>query len=319
MSMPGLVPNSPAAPACHGERNRPCDGRGEHDGAGHRHRQRIPPAVQRRRVFAEEVVVPGLVEPPEEISENSADEVFKRWRSSWLRPVIIVSYWLWRAEERQRVVRRGVAPHQPHAVVVGVAVHPRALPVHGLHELGVLDRARAALLRVLGRRGAAVGGGLGRVRLPPHAVPLVVDELRAGAVAPHDLVGLGVDGLEVRHHVGGVEVLLGRAVGEGQPGAIDHRAALVAVAVELQLEGECEAVHQADVHVVASFHAASGGVTGRTFTAEGRLELGVNGRGALGVVPVGPHAGLARAAAPTQAAAVAHVVAAHLRPVARGR
>mmetsp|Transcript_82980 Transcript_82980/g.213816 ORF Transcript_82980/g.213816 Transcript_82980/m.213816 type:complete len:304 (+) Transcript_82980:1087-1998(+) len=208
------------------------------------------------------------------------------------------------------------AQQQTHAIVVRVAVHARATLVHRLHEAGVLDRALAALLWRLRRRGAAVVDDVvvpGRAARSLMVRPLLQRELAAGAVAADRFAGRGVHDPEV-HIAAGLAQVFGSGAGvEGERGAV-HNVRDVAVAIargallaglrgHLELERQRETIDKADVHPV---HAV---------LPEARLELGVHRRGAAG----GGVAVLAWASALADAAPVAVLVAPHLGPVARAR
>mmetsp|Transcript_103741 Transcript_103741/g.293244 ORF Transcript_103741/g.293244 Transcript_103741/m.293244 type:complete len:290 (+) Transcript_103741:1307-2176(+) len=194
-----------------------------------------------------------------------------------------------------------------------------------IHVGSVLDRARGALLWCHRRCCAAVGRNarlLGVMTLCPCVVPLCVDQLHAGAVASSNKAGVRVYRLEAdRLRTKG---LTRRTALEGQPGAVNdvHRARVLPTAcpINVELEGQRVAIHQAHIHVVAAGHLAGDVRIARCpNAAEGGLKLGVNGRRAVRVVCRGAaahDAALAGTPAAAKTAVVPVLIARHLRPVA---
>mmetsp|Transcript_41350 Transcript_41350/g.123583 ORF Transcript_41350/g.123583 Transcript_41350/m.123583 type:complete len:394 (+) Transcript_41350:657-1838(+) len=218
-----------------------------------------------------------------------------------------------RAEERHVVGGVGGAEDEPHSVVVGVAVHARALIMHGLHKVRLAHGPLAALPWRFWRRWTAVvlDLGVGRRVAGRRVAPVAEGELGAGAVAAHHAAARRVLDLQAQRGCAGIaDALAARAGGEREPRAVHHGAHTAAALSRgtplghLELEGQSPAINQADVHPVRG-----------AVRAEARLELRVDGRRAADLEV----AGLARASALAQQAAVALAAAAHLGPVAGAR
>mmetsp|Transcript_107403 Transcript_107403/g.278048 ORF Transcript_107403/g.278048 Transcript_107403/m.278048 type:complete len:257 (+) Transcript_107403:516-1286(+) len=218
--------------------------------------------------------------------------------------------------------------HHAKAVVKNVGIESRALRVHGPEERRAPHRPRAARLGHLGGAGAAVGRGLGVLAVTScrgAVVPRRAHQLRAGRVAPGDLLSVWVHSPQMT--IVPWQALLRRARIQRQLRAVDLEVAprplgSGARAEDLELEGQRPAVDEVHVDEVAALHAHAV-LAGLARVPERRGELGVDRRRALR--EIGVHklchlvdATLRWASAATEDAAVALVVAAHLRPIARG-
>mmetsp|Transcript_20669 Transcript_20669/g.30799 ORF Transcript_20669/g.30799 Transcript_20669/m.30799 type:complete len:225 (+) Transcript_20669:626-1300(+) len=152
--------------------------------------------------------------------------------------------------------------------------------------------------------------------LSHSVVPIAESQLSARAVASGDLTRCRVLHPQVHTGTSLSQVFSGRALIVVQMGAIDHLARLgssSAITLQLQLERQGEAIHQAHIQPIAACGLATAGVAWEAHLSESSFEFSINWRGtALST------AYLAGSTAATNRALVPLAIAAHFGPVSSG-
>mmetsp|Transcript_85862 Transcript_85862/g.199601 ORF Transcript_85862/g.199601 Transcript_85862/m.199601 type:complete len:233 (+) Transcript_85862:339-1037(+) len=178
------------------------------------------------------------------------------------------------------------APHQTHAVIIGKAIDSWAHLMHCVEVSRLHNGPGVARLRCHRWRGTAIRHNvlvIARAALGQLVVPLRVNELEAGAIAPCRFARVRADGLEadIAHTL---QELRCRALVDREAGAVDDGDLLVScsagASLHLQLEWQGPAIHQAHVHGVTANHLTGHRrIAGKAFTTESGLKLGINRRG----------------------------------------
>mmetsp|Transcript_29311 Transcript_29311/g.63571 ORF Transcript_29311/g.63571 Transcript_29311/m.63571 type:complete len:292 (-) Transcript_29311:12-887(-) len=203
--------------------------------------------------------------------------------------------------------------------------------MNSLEELSVGNRASTTSLRSFRGSRAAIRDhervSIGAARV--WVAPLVVHQLLTGCIATSYLVSMRVERSQIHSDpLRTLQLLLMWAQVGGEAGAIDCQPVVRArvshtLTLDLQLEGQCPAVHEAHVDIVAALHSYT--ILARQCRGtECAFELRVYWRCTIGVVIFlnlwwPPHAGFLRPSRTTQSTIVSLLVAAHLGPIAGRR